>query len=141
MRPEPRYPYCDNQNVFSSALAPAIEKRLPQRGSLAARVLDHTTGIRPFIDQVSSDLCDSSRMSTEGRHGALGFIARSATSAAIIGGSATLAALGLVVGSPVIAIGAGVAGLAILPPLAERAVLGVASFAEDLLAGIRGLRE
>ena len=79
-------------------------------------------------------------MSTESGKKAIGFITRSATSAVVIGGTATLVGLGLVIGSPVLAVGAGIAALAVLPPLVEKATFGVASFASDLLEGVRRRR-
>jgi hypothetical protein len=127
---------CNYPNYFSSALTPAVEQRLPQTGTLGAMALDHLTSIRPFFNTVSQDLCDDGRMGVESGKSAVSFITRSAASATIIGGTAALASLGLVVGSPWIAIGAGLAGLAVLPPLAERAAFGIANFAGDLLGRV-----
>jgi hypothetical protein len=140
MRPEANTQSCDNPSYFSDVLTPAVEERLPTKGSFTARIIDHTTGIRPFVETVSQDLCDDGRMSTESGKKAIGFITRSATSAVVIGGTATLVGLGLVIGSPVLAVGAGIAALAVLPPLVERATFGVASFASDLLEGVRRRR-
>lgn len=140
MRPETNIQSCDNPSYFSDVLTPAIEARLPKKGSIAGRVIDHTTGIRPFVETVSQDLCDNRRMSTESGKKAIGFITRSATSAVVIGGTATLAGLGLVVGSPLLAVGAGLAALAVLPPLVEKATFGVGRFASDLLEGVRRRR-
>lgn len=140
MRPELNTPSCDNPSYFSDVLTPAVEERLPIKGSFVGRVIDHTTGIRPFVETVSLDLCDDGRMSVESGKRAIGFITRSATSAVVIGGTATLAGLGLVVGSPVLAVGAGIAALAVLPPLVEKATFGVGRFASDLLEGVRRRR-
>lgn len=137
MRPEYNDQYCENPNYFSDVLAPAVTEKLPRPTSIPGRVLDHISGIRPFFETVSRDLCDDGRMSGESGRSAAGFISRSATSAAVITGTASLAALGLVVGTPALAIGAGIVGLAVLPPLAERAVFGAASFGQKLLDGVR----
>ncbi len=137
MRPEPKSISCDNSNYFSDVVATAVERRLPEKGSIAARVLNHTTAIGPFFDTVSQDLCDDGRMSSESGYSALRFISRSATSAAVVAGSIGLVGLGITFGTPVAAVGAGLAGLAILPPLAERAVFGAARFAKELLGGVR----
>lgn len=140
MKPEPTTPSCDNPNYFSDVLVPATEERLPAKGSIAGHILDHTTGIRPFFETVSQDLCDDARMSSKSGEKAVSFITRSTTSALVVGGTATLAALGLVVGSPLVAIGAGVAALVALPPLAEKAAFGVINYASDLLDGIKERR-
>jgi len=140
MRPEANTQSCDNPSYFSDVLTPAVEERLPKKGSIAARVIDHTTGIRPFVETVSQDLCDDGRMSTESGKKAISFITRSATSAVVIGGTATLAGLGIVVGSPLLAVGAGLAALAVLPPLVEKATFDVGRFASDLLEGVRRRR-
>lgn len=137
MRPEYNDQYCENPNYFSNVLAPTVDEKLPRPNSIPARVLDHISGVRPFLQTVSRDLCDDGRMSGESGKSALSFISRSATSAAVISATASLAALGLVIGTPALAIGAGIVGLAVLPPLAERAALGVASFAQKLLDGVR----
>ncbi|MFO0416598.1 MAG: hypothetical protein ACK5Y6_04855 [Pseudomonadota bacterium] len=140
MRTEHKSYECGNPNLFSDVLTPAVEKRIPAKGTIAGRVLDHTTGIGNFFRTVSSDLCDDGKMSSESGRGAVKFITRTATSAVVIGGTASLAALGLVVGSPIAAIGAGAVGLAVLPPLAERAALGIANFGHEILEGIRQRR-
>jgi hypothetical protein len=141
MRPEPKSVSCDYPNYFSNVVTPAVEKRLPERGSIAAKIVNHTTGIGPFLDVVSKELCEDGSMSPESGKGLIKFVTRSATSIAVVGGTAALAGIGLTVGSPVAAIGAGLFGLATLPPLAERAVLGLGKFASELLAGVKRSRE
>lgn len=128
---------CNYPNYFSSALVPAVEERLPQTNTFGAMALDHLTSIRPFFNTVSQDLCDDGRMGVESAKSAVSFITRSATSATIIGGTAALASYGLVVGSPWLALGAGVIGLAFAPPLVEKATFGVADFAGDLLSRVK----
>jgi hypothetical protein len=140
MRTDYKSYQCENPNIFSDVVAPAVERRIPSKGSLAGRILDHTTGVGNFFRTVSSDLCDDGRMGAESGRSALRFVTRSATSAVVIGGTASLVGLGLVVGSPFVAAGAGLVGLAALPPLAERAALGVASFGSEILRGIRERR-
>lgn len=140
MRPDLHTQSCDNQSYFTDVLTPAVEERLPAKGSIAGRVLDYTTGIRPFFDTVSQDLCDDGRMSTESGKKAVSFITRSATSAVVVGGTATIAGLGLAFGSPVLAVGAGLAALAVLPPLVEKAAFGIIDFASELLDGVRRRR-
>jgi len=125
---------CDNPSYFSEVLTPAIEQRLPQKDSLSARILDHTTAIRPFFDTVSQDLCDDGQIGEESAKKTVTFITRSATSAIVLTSTASLAALGLVIGSPALAIGAGVIGLSILPPVAERVAFGAIDFITDLFA-------
>jgi hypothetical protein len=137
MRPEAKSVSCDNSNYFSDVVAASVERRLPEKGSIASRILNHTTAVGPFFDTVSKDLCDDGRMGAESAQSALSFISRSATSAAVVGGTVGLVGLGVALGSPVAAVVAGAAGLAILPPLAERAVFGAANFAKELLAGVR----
>lgn len=137
MRPEPKSVSCDYPSYFSEVLTPAVEKRLPQKGSLAARIVDHTTGIGSFFDKVSKDLCDDGRMSPESGKGLIKFVTRSGTSVAVLGATATLAGIGLAVSSPFTALAAGAVGLAVLPPLVERAVFKAADFASELLAGVR----
>lgn len=140
MRPDFNPKSCDNPSYFSEVLTPAVEERLPPKGSIIGRALDYTTAVRPFFETVSHDLCDDGRVSVESGKKAISFISRSATSAIVIGATAGIAGLGLAVGSPVLAVGAGLAGLAILPPLAEKALFGVIDFASDLLDGVRKRR-
>lgn len=148
MRPEPNFQsiiqldtqFCENPSYFSDVLTPAINERLPSKNSIAGRILDHTTGIGPFFETVSSDLCDDGQMSSDSAKKAVSFITRSATSAVVVGGTATIAGLGLAVGTPFLAIGAGVVALAALPPLAEKIAFGAAGLASDLLNGIRNRR-
>lgn len=128
---------CAFPNFFNSIFVPAVTRRLPEEGSIAGRVLDHTTGIRPFIQTLSHDLCDDGRIGAESARQAVSFVSRSSASAIVAGGAIGLASLGIVVGSPLAALGAGFAGLAILPPLAERAAVGVSNFFGELLAGVR----
>lgn len=140
MRSDPTSGYCEKPNLFSEVITPTVEEVLPEQGSLAARALDHTTGIRPYLHAVTADLCDTGRIGPEGRDRTLGFFGRSVTSAAVVGGTVVLAGVGLAVGSPVLAIGAGIAGLAILPPLTERALVGAKSFIEGGLERFRQWR-
>lgn len=137
MRSEKTPTPCENPNVFTDMYENVIAPRLPDKGSLADRALTHTTGARPFFETVSEQLCEDGRIGDASARGALGFIARSATTGAVLTGTASLAALGLVVGSPVAAIGAGLLGLVILPPLAERAVHGLTRLGGDLLGQVR----
>lgn len=129
--------FCANPNYFSSVLTPAVENRLPQQGSLTGMAVDYLTNTRPFLQTVSQDLCDDGRMSFESAKSATSFITRSATTAAVTVGTAGLVVTGAVLGSPAIAFGLGVAGLAVLPYLAEKAVFGIADFAGELLNGVR----
>ena len=118
-------------------LTPAVEKRLPSQGSLCARTLDHLTGVGPFVQTVSRDLCHDGRMGLESTKSATSFITRSATSATVVGGTLGMAATGLVLGSPLGAVVAGGIGLAVLPYVADRAVFGVADFFGELLRGVK----
>lgn len=137
MRPESKEYGCDNPSYFSEVLTPAVERRLPEDGSITRKVVDHVTGIGPFFHNVSEDLCDDGRMSEQSARSAVRFITRSASTALIVGGTATLAAAGLVVGSPLAAVGAGIVGLVLLPPLAERTAFGVIRLGQELLNGVR----
>jgi hypothetical protein len=145
MAPDPLSSSCNYPNFFSSTLAPALQSRLPEEGTLAGRAIDHLTNVGPFLQNVSQDLCDFGRMGQQSERSALGFLARSTTSAAVASGSLGLAALGLAFGSPLLALGAGAVGLVALPPLAERAAIGVVGFArgllDDLRDGIQGASE
>lgn len=137
MNPDNQGSSCSFPNFFSNTFAPAVERRLPEPGSLASVALDHTTKLPTFVDTVSRDLCDDGRMSAQSRDAALGFISRSSTAALVTGGAATLAALGVATaGAPLAAVGLGIVGLAILPPLAEWAVHRVGSFFGELFAGV-----
>ena len=129
--------FCLYPNYFSNVLTPAVERRLPSQGSLCARTLDHLTGVGPFVQTVSRDLCDDGRMGLESTKSATSFITRSATSATVVGGPLGMAATGLVLGSPLGAIVAGGIGLVVLPYVAERAVFGVADFFGELLRGVK----
>lgn len=134
---EPIQANCVYPNYFSNVFAPAVRDRLPEAGSWSGQALDHLTNVGPFVDTVSRELCDNGRMGRESANNAVGFITRSSTSAVVAGATLGLAAVGLVVGSPLVAIGAGLAGLAFLPPLVEKGVKGIASFAGDLLRGLK----
>jgi hypothetical protein len=137
MRIELDRPVCENPSYFSEVLAPAVDEQLPSRGSLAAKIIDHTTAVRPFFDTVSRELCSSeARISGESAKRALGFVTRSTASAVVIGGVISAASLGLAVGSPFMALGVGAVALGVLPPLAEQAAFRVVGFAERLLKGI-----
>lgn len=128
--------FCLTPNYFSSVLAPAVEKRLPAPGSYSAQALDHLTNIGPFLQTVSQDLCEDGRMNDQSARSGLSFMARSSASAIVAGGTIGLASLGLVIGSPFLALAAGAVGLFVLPSLAERAVFGIADFAGELLKGV-----
>ena len=145
MAPSPLSSSCNYPNFFSSPLAPALQRQLPEEGTLAGRAIDHLTNVGPFLQNVSQDLCDFGRMGEQSERGAVGFFARSTTSAAVASGTLGLAALGLAFGSPLLALSAGAVGLVALPPLAERAAVGVVGFArgllDDLRGGIQGMRE
>jgi hypothetical protein len=122
-------------------LAPAVDEALPLRGTLAAKIIDHSTMVRPFFDTVTEELCSSqARMTEESAKRALSFVVRSASSAIVVGGSIGAASLGLALGTPLVALGVGVLGLAVLPPLAERAAFRIVGFAQRLLDGVRGQR-
>ena len=138
MKPEPQSDYCAYPNFFSSVVTPAVEKRLPEPGSIAGIALNHTTKVGPFFQNVSKDLCDDGKMGAESAGSALGFITRSATTTALVGGTVMLAGIGAAVaGSPLVAIGLGIAGLIALPPAAEWAARGVAGFFGEILAGVK----
>ena len=127
MRPERNASQCENPNVFTSIYENSISPRFPREGSVADRIMTHTTGARPFFETVSRELCENQRMSAESGDKALSFMARSAATGITVTGTAALVGLGLGVGSPLVAAGAGLAGLALLPPLADRVVHGAAS--------------
>lgn len=133
--------FCANPNYFSSVLAPAVESRLPSRGSYSGVVVDHLTNARPFIETVSQDLCDDGRMGIESARSATSFITRSATTAAVTVGTVGLALTGAVFGSPAVALGLGAAGLAFLPWMAEKAVFAFGDFAGELLSGVKKDRD
>lgn len=138
MRPERGSSECENPNLFTSIYENSIEPRLPRAGSISDRVMTYTTGTRPFFETVSRDLCESSRVSPESGERALSFMARSAATGITLAGTAGLIGFGLVAGSPLLAVGAGVAGLAVLPPLADRFAHGTATFLAELASGIGG---
>lgn len=71
-------------------------------------------------------------MTEESGERALSFMARSAATGMTVVGTGALVGFGLVAGSPLLAIGAGVAGLAVLPPLADRVARGTASFLGEI---------
>lgn len=131
---------CVYPNYFSNVVAPAVRERLPEAGSWGGQVIDHLTNVGPFVDTVSRELCDDGRMSKESANNAVGFITRTSTSTIVAGATLGLAAVGLVVGSPAAAVGVGIAGLILLPPLVERVVKGAANFAGDLLQGVKEYR-
>jgi hypothetical protein len=103
---------------------------------LADQVMTYITGARPFFETVSRELCDNQRVSRESGDKALSFIARSAATGITVTGTGALVGLGLVVGSPLIAAGAGLVGLAVLPPLADRVVHGAASLFGEITTTI-----
>lgn len=129
--------FCANPNYFSSILTPAVERRLPSQGSYSGMAMDYLTNARPFFQTVSQDLCDDGRIGLESAKSATSFITRCATTAAVTVGTAGLAITGAVIGSPAVALGLGVAGLAVLPYLAEKAVFGLATFVSELLDGVK----
>jgi len=131
---------CVYPNYFSNVVAPAVRERLPEAGSWGGQAVDHLTNVGPFVDTLSRELCEDGRLSKESANNAVGFITRTSTSAVVAGSTLGLAAVGLVVGSPAVAIGAGIAGLVLLPPLVERVVKGAANFAGDLLQGVKEYR-
>lgn len=131
---------CVYPNYFSNVVAPAVRERLPEAGSWGGQVIDHLTNVGPFVDTVSRELCDDGRMSKESANNAVGFITRTSTSTIVAGATLGLAAVGLVVGSPAAAVGVGIAGLILLPPLVERVVKGAANFAGDLLQRVKEYR-
>ena len=129
--------FCLTPNYFSSVLTPAVQSRLPEQGSIQGRVVDYLTNVGPFFQTVSQDLCDDGRMGIESTKSATSFIARSATTAAVAVGTTSLAITGAVLGSPLIALGLGAAGLVVLPYVAEKAVFRIADFAGELLNGVK----
>lgn len=131
---------CVYPNYFSDVVAPAVRERLPEAGSWGGQAIDHLTNVGPFVDTLSRELCEDGRLSKESASNAVGFITRTSTSTMVAGATLGLAAVGLVVGSPAVAIGAGIAGLVLLPPLVERVVKGAANFAGDLLQGVKDRR-
>ena len=133
--------FCSYPNYFSSVLTPAVQDRLPEQGSISGRVVDYLTNVGPFFQTISQDLCDDGRMGIESTKSATSFIARSAATAAVTVGTAGLAITGAVLGSPMIAVGLGVAGLVALPYLAEKAAFGIANFAGELLSGVQRERK
>lgn len=137
MRPDPNSAYCENPNIFTDIYENAVQPRLPSPESVAGTVLDYTTGVNSFFQNVSGELCDTGTMGKESAESSLRFMARSAASGAVVVGTTSLVALGVVAGSPIAALGLGLAGLAVLPPLVERAAFGIASFAGDVLARFR----
>lgn len=136
MRPERAPSECENPNIFTSIYENAISPRLPNAGSLTDRVMTHTTGARPFFETVSRELCENERITAESGERALSFIARSATTGVTVAGTGALVGFGLVAGSPLVALGAGIVGLAVLPPLADRLATGVASLFADITTQI-----
>jgi hypothetical protein len=137
MKPAAPTPYCANENLFSEIYEGSLKPRLPAEGSLADGVLKHTTAVQPFLQTVSTELCDNARISGESARTTFSFIARSAATAVVVTSTASLAALGIVVGSPVAAVGLGIAGLIALPPIAERAAFGLASLAGGVLSRLK----
>jgi len=75
-------------------------------------------------------------MTTQSGEKALSFMARSAATGMTVVGTGALVGFGLVAGSPLLAVGAGVAGLAVLPPLADRVVRGTVSFLGEITSQI-----
>jgi hypothetical protein len=138
MRPEKNSFQCENQNIFTSIYESSIAPRLPRGGSIADRIMTHTTAARPFFETVSRDLCENNRVSPESGERALSFMARSAATGITVAGTAGLVGFGLVAGSPLLAVGAGVAGLAFLPPLADSFVHGTATFLGEVTSRIGG---
>jgi hypothetical protein len=128
---------CTQGNFFSDVLSPSVERALPKKGSLASRVLDHSTRLPTFLDTVSEDLCDDGRMSSKSGRAALGFITRSSTTAIVAGGALTLGSIAVATaGAPVAVAGLGFAGLAFLPPVVEWGANKVADFFGGLLTSI-----
>lgn len=135
MSPQINRPTCAQNNIFSDTFSPAVERVLPRKGSLASRVLDHSTKLPTFLDTVSKDLCDDGRMSGKSGRAALGFITRSSTSALVAGSAFSLGGIALATaGAPVAVAGLGLAGLAFLPPVVEWG----ANKVTDFLGGILG---
>lgn len=125
---------CAQSNFFSDSFSPAVERALPKKGSIASRVLDHSTKLPTFLDTVSKDLCDDGRMSSKSGRAALGFITRSSTTAVIAGSALTLGGIAVATaGAPVAVAGLGLAGLALLPPVVEWGANKVADFLGGLL--------
>lgn len=129
---------CHSPNFFSEALTPTIERSLPKKGSIASRILDHSTKLPTFLQTVSQDLCDDGRMSGKSGRAALGFITRSSTTALVIGGGATLGGLAIATaGAPAAVVGLGLASLAVLPPLVEWGAQKTTDFAGRLLSSFK----
>jgi hypothetical protein len=138
MSPDNRGINCLSSNFFSNTLTPALQERLPQAGTLASRVIDHTTKIPTFLDTVSKDLCDDGRMSGPSRDAGLSFIARSATAGAVTAGTVVLGLAAVATaGAPLTVAALGVAGLVLLPPAADWAVGKVSGFIGGLFGSSR----
>ncbi len=136
MRPERGTSHCDNPNLFTTIYETSISTRLPRQDSIPDRLMTHTTGARPFFETVSRELCDDERITSESGERALSFMARSATTGATIVGTGALVGFGLVAGSPLLALGAGLAGLAVLPPLADHLAHSAASLVSEITSQI-----
>lgn len=136
MRPERNSSQCDNPNLYTSIYENSISPRLPKAGSIADKLMTYTTAARPFFETVSRELCENERVTTESGQRALSFMARSAATGMTIIGTGALVGFGLVAGSPLLAFGAGAAGLAALPPLADRVASGTASFFGEIASRI-----
>lgn len=129
---------CEYPNYFSDTFTPAVQKRLPDANTFGSQVLDYTTKIPTFIETVSSDLCEDSRLGTESLKAAVGFITRSTTTVVVAGSAATATLIGAATGAaPIIGIGLGIVGLTVLPPLAERVVGRIGEFLGELLQGVK----
>jgi hypothetical protein len=132
---------CYSPNFFSEALTPTIERSLPRKGSIASRILDHSTKLPTFLQTVSQDLCDDGRMSGKSGRAALGFITRSSTTALVIGGGAALGGLAIATaGAPAAVAGLGLASLAVLPPLVEWGAQKATDIAGSLLSSFKEYR-
>lgn len=137
MDPETQRTSCAYPNFFSDTFAPALQERLPEPGTVASAVIDHASKLPTFLDTVSRDLCDDGRMGAESGDAAVSFISRSATTGAVAVGTAGLVGVGIAAGgAPLAVIGAGLAAIAILPPIVEWSVNRIGAFFGELLGGV-----
>jgi hypothetical protein len=139
MRTEGSIEGCANPNFFSDVVQPAVDKRLPERGGIGDKVVNHLTGVRTYVDTVARDLCDDERMGKESAKSMVGFISRTSATVAVSAASVVVGGFAIAAGAPVLAtVGVAAVGLAVAAPFAEKIALGVGSFAGEILAGIRG---
>ena len=146
MRPESRVESCTYPNVFSEVIEPAVEKRLPERGSISDAVVNHLTGVRSYVETVTDDLCDDQRVGSDTAQSTIGSVSRTIATTAVLTVGAIASAAAVATGGAVLATAGLVGvGLVVAPPLAEKIAIGVARFGKDIVTGIgerlRSLRD